>query len=273
MDRLPAVTAIRGFRAHAAQRAGAGRVAAPGADAPRAAARTAAARRAAAQRAAAPRADARRAAAPGAPFIAPGATLALAVLLAGLLGTACSREGGSAPPPSRFDAVRSTAPAGDTPERWCDAAFAANAGPLLTLPRHAPARPGATAPGSPGGRWTWVNVWATWCAPCRREMPLLLSWRDQLRKSGRDVDFWFVSIDADQGDLSAFLQGHPEIAPGVSVRLVSNKEFEPWLHRYQPDAGGAIPVQVIAGPDGRVRCVRGGSLGDGDFPTIDAMLR
>lgn len=49
------------------------------------------------------------------------------------------------------------------------------------------------------GRVTLVNVWASWCKPCREEMPAL----DSLRRSVRDSAFLFVSINGDASRASA----------------------------------------------------------------------
>lgn len=46
-----------------------------------------------------------------------------------------------------------------------------------------------------GGRLLLVNLWATWCAPCRKEMPAL----DQLQAELGGDAFEVVTISVDQG--------------------------------------------------------------------------
>lgn len=47
------------------------------------------------------------------------------------------------------------------------------------------------------GHTVVVNFWAEWCAPCRRELPVLDGWHREL--AGRDVVFVPVSIDRERG--------------------------------------------------------------------------
>ena len=44
------------------------------------------------------------------------------------------------------------------------------------------------------GRVVLVNVWATWCAPCRAEMPML----DAFYRSHRDEGFVLLGLSADR---------------------------------------------------------------------------
>ena len=53
-----------------------------------------------------------------------------------------------------------------------------------------------TSAGVRGTTWTWVNLWATWCAPCVEEMELLGRWRDGFSRDGMQVGFELISIDA-----------------------------------------------------------------------------
>ncbi|MDZ7822818.1 MAG: TlpA disulfide reductase family protein [Ahrensia sp.] len=48
-----------------------------------------------------------------------------------------------------------------------------------------------------GGKFRLVNLWATWCAPCRKEMPAL----DELQKTRGDDRFEVIAISVDGGSL------------------------------------------------------------------------
>jgi peroxiredoxin len=46
------------------------------------------------------------------------------------------------------------------------------------------------------GRVVFLNVWATWCEPCREEMPAMQSLYNRLH----GADFEILAVNADQGD-------------------------------------------------------------------------
>src|SRR5512139_3245014 len=109
--------------------------------------------------------------------------LVLCLALAALLG--CKERAGEPAPAARYQAVKAQAAA--PAAGWCDSTFA-GAAPRLTLPPLAAPAAGRAQAALPPGKRVWVNLWATWCVPCLREMPLLLKWREDLRKDGLDVD-------------------------------------------------------------------------------------
>ena len=95
----------------------------------------------------------------------------------------------------------------------------------------------------PGHR-TIVNLWATWCVPCRKEMPELNRIRPALAKNG--VDLIGLNVDVEQdGRVQTFLKKLPVDYPiylgGVPAisELFATDEL-------------TIPLSVIIGPDGRV---------------------
>jgi thiol-disulfide isomerase/thioredoxin len=52
------------------------------------------------------------------------------------------------------------------------------------------------------GKVVLVDFWATWCVPCRAEMPQLVKLAEKLRARG--VDFITVSTDAPEQEQAAF---------------------------------------------------------------------
>ena len=123
------------------------------------------------------------------------------------------------------------------------------------------------------GRWAWINVWATFCAPCLREMDMLMKWRGQLAATVAPVDLLLVSVDEGMDDVKAYLARQP------GVRALPNylaRERGPLESALKPLGLGSldsIPMHLFVAPDGKVRCVRAGALNDDDFPLVRGLVR
>lgn len=189
-----------------------------------------------------------------------------------LVGGGCSGQTEKDPQMSRVAAVKAR-PGDLEGSRLCDNYYPENSMPRLELPPLEPARPGGTLPSIPRDRWLWINLWATWCGPCRREMPLIESWKEQLAKAGIPVEVWYLSVDEDAEELVRFLRRNPQIAAGHSLRLKSMSALGPWLKEYGLEATAAIPIHLIVAPGGRVRCSHVGELREGDYPLLKELLQ
>ncbi len=92
------------------------------------------------------------------------------------------------------------------------------------------------------GKVVLVNLWATWCPPCRQEMPTLNSFYEQYR----DQDFELISID--QGEAREIVE------PFVKEYELS---FPIWLDQdnlaQQAFKTVNLPSSYVIGRDGRVR--------------------
>lgn len=90
------------------------------------------------------------------------------------------------------------------------------------------------------GRWVVVNYWATWCAPCLKEMPEL-SALDAMHEHVEVVGLAYEDTDADT--LRAFLAERPVVYPVAIVDV------------YDPPADfptpRGLPLTILVGPDGR----------------------
>jgi thiol-disulfide isomerase/thioredoxin len=191
------------------------------------------------------------------------------LLIAALMALAGCKEQKVAPAVSRYEAVRAK-PASTT--RWCDSAFTGGSARLILPPLAAPVA-GRAQVALPAGKRVWVNLWATWCQPCLREMPLLLEWQSDLRKDGVDVAVLLLSLDEDAEALAGFLSNHKEYAKAKIGRVASQADYEKWVKAYVKDPSTPIPIHLLAAADGDLRCVRSGSLRESDYPLAKAALR
>jgi len=91
------------------------------------------------------------------------------------------------------------------------------------------------------GKWVVVNFWATWCAPCLKEMPEL-SALHAMRSNVEVVGLAYEDIEL--AEMQAFLKEHPVAYP---IAIVDT---------YQPPADFAVPrglpMSYLIGPDGKV---------------------
>jgi len=102
------------------------------------------------------------------------------------------------------------------------------------------------------GKVLVVNFWATWCPPCRKEMPMFV----ELQKQYADRGLQFVGIALDdptmvQDFADNFLVNYP-ILIGDKSALDLTRKYGNYL--------GALPYTVIVDRKGIIRYVRPGKM-------------
>jgi cytochrome c biogenesis protein CcmG/thiol:disulfide interchange protein DsbE len=89
---------------------------------------------------------------------------------------------------------------------------------------------------------TLINVWASWCGPCRRELPLLerahAEFGDQVR---------FLGIDAGDPDSAVAIELLDEL--GVTFPQVTDSSMRT---RGSLGYGGGLPLTVLVDAQGRI---------------------
>ena len=92
------------------------------------------------------------------------------------------------------------------------------------------------------GKVVLVNYWATWCAPCRKDMPLLDAF--YRRYHGQNLDMIGISVDRDR-DLDKVRKVGAKLAyPIAMLKGVTVDGFGP------PQG---VPITWIVDTDGKVR--------------------
>ncbi len=97
------------------------------------------------------------------------------------------------------------------------------------------------------GEVVMVNFWATWCGPCRQEMPLL----DELYQRYERVGFNLLGVNIDDDSRKA-MQMIEELGVNFPVLFDSRKEVS---KLYEVEA---MPVTVLIDREGNVRYVHHG---------------
>ncbi|MBF6639910.1 TlpA family protein disulfide reductase [Flavobacterium sp. J49] len=86
-----------------------------------------------------------------------------------------------------------------------------------------------------------INFWATWCAPCIKELPYF----EQLHKENKKVKVLLVSLDS-RKDLEKKLIPFVERKKiSAEVLLLSDKDYNSWLSKIDKDWSGAIPATLL----------------------------
>jgi len=116
------------------------------------------------------------------------------------------------------------------------------------------------------GKVTLVNFWATYCVPCRKEMPQLVALEARYRARG----FQFVTVSADeaeqQGAAKAFLDKIKVVPPAYIRKAKDDDKFTALVDRKW---NGALPAMFLYDRQGRkVRAF----FGEADLKAVAAAI-
>ncbi len=95
-----------------------------------------------------------------------------------------------------------------------------------------------------------INLWATWCPPCRREMPVL----QNAQKQNQEVTFLFVNQGESMQSVSTFLE-----TQGLNL---SNVLFDSGGQLAQEVGSMALPTTLFYSAEGRLLRSHLGELSD-----------
>lgn len=106
------------------------------------------------------------------------------------------------------------------------------------------------------GKAVLVNFWATWCGPCREEMPSM----EQLRVAMKGKPFVVLAVNVGEGARAARGFGE-KMSLGFPLLLDGDtRATRAWGAR-------VLPASFVVGPDGRIRYSLFGAI---DWASADA---
>lgn len=91
------------------------------------------------------------------------------------------------------------------------------------------------------GKTVFINLWASWCGPCRAEMPHI----SELYKSVQnepDLEFLMIGIDNDIKKSAGFLEGKSWTFPSVHASYGLNQSLQ----------SQSIPTTLVVNPEGKI---------------------
>ncbi|MDE5945122.1 MAG: TlpA family protein disulfide reductase [Rikenella sp.] len=105
------------------------------------------------------------------------------------------------------------------------------------------------------GKVLYVDVWATWCGPCRGEMPHSLKLHEELK--GKPVEFIYICIDSEPAEWEKIKTALGIAESGKQVLLTAD---EGNILRHRMGFSG-VPTYWVVDKEGRVRDahIRGGA--------------
>lgn len=119
-----------------------------------------------------------------------------------------------------------------------------------------------------GRKGTLINAFASWCGPCREEVPLLESMAENLARDG--INLVFVSFDEpeDRYKAAAFLRANDVRSP--SFLALDALAFR---QRLAPNWPGMIPATLLYDATPRLRYLWGGpAYEDEIMPIVEGFL-
>ncbi|MBD8489910.1 TlpA family protein disulfide reductase [Echinicola sp. CAU 1574] len=91
------------------------------------------------------------------------------------------------------------------------------------------------------GKTVFINLWATWCPPCRAEMPHISSLYEKMKEE-KDVAFLMVSLDKDAEKAKKYIDNQAFTFPVAHASYGLNASLK---HQ-------SIPTTLVISPEGKI---------------------
>jgi len=107
-----------------------------------------------------------------------------------------------------------------------------------------------------GARAVIVNIWATWCAPCREEFPQIVKLGRDLKDRGAALVLVSGDFDDSRDDALKFLADH-----GVDfTTYLKTGNDEAFIDGLAPEWSGVLPATMVFDGAARLRHFREGKV-------------
>jgi thiol-disulfide isomerase/thioredoxin len=104
------------------------------------------------------------------------------------------------------------------------------------------------------GHWVFVHFWATWCGPCKREMPAIQRMMTRLRPG--KIEFVMVNTAETEDEVFTFLAAvAPDVSPLMDTQGLVTEQWQP----------RGLPASFLVDPQGRIRYQ---ALGGREWDTV-----
>lgn len=85
-----------------------------------------------------------------------------------------------------------------------------------------------------------INFWATWCAPCIKEIPYF----EEVNKNNPDAEVYLISLDA-ATKISKVRDFVKSKDLKSTIVLLDEIDYNSWIDKVEPTWSGAIPATLI----------------------------
>ena len=112
------------------------------------------------------------------------------------------------------------------------------------------------------GKLVLINFWATWCPPCRHEIPIFIAM--QKRYADRGLQIVGISID-DPAAVASYWQ---EMSINYPLLLADETTYQ--LMAAYGNRTGGLPFSVLVRPDGAIDSIKLGAYSE---ETLEASIK
>ncbi len=110
------------------------------------------------------------------------------------------------------------------------------------------------------GKWVLIDFWATWCGPCKQEIPHLVEAYKELHDKGFEI--YGVSLDHDPAAWKAFLPAHEM----TWVNVIGTRSEQIKAYAVQ-----SIPSNFLISPEGKIVATQ--LRGEGVMETLKEFIK